>query len=93
VKDLELVILVDEGGYNWSAVGVFRAKDGRLYWGADSGCSCSSPFDGRTSVDLEPLTRDNMQEAIDEVRRVTDSVGEVTSFIEELEALLKGAAK
>ncbi len=53
---LEKVGEVDDPGacYSFDIFAVWRAADGTLYWGQDSGCSCPSPFeDVRGLEDLE----------------------------------------
>ena len=55
---LTLVADVDiAGGYAFDTVLVYRRdSDGKLFWSADSGCSCPTPFDFLQDVsDLEPL--------------------------------------
>lgn len=44
--------------YEWDLLEVWRRKsDGRLFYYADGGCSCNSPYDGvRGWDDLSPLT-------------------------------------
>jgi len=43
--------------YEFDMVVVFRRiEDGKLFWGADSGCSCPLPFERFTSIEsLSPL--------------------------------------
>lgn len=36
--------------YQFDLTAVWRADDGTLYWGDDSGCSCPSPFEDVGSV-------------------------------------------
>lgn len=40
------------GSYEFDIIAVWRHKEtGRLYWGADSGCSCPSPFESTTALE------------------------------------------
>lgn len=56
MKGYTRVAELNTGGYDWSAVGVWRQKDtGRLYWATDSGCSCFAPWDNLDEASLSPL--------------------------------------
>lgn len=37
--------------YEFDIFAVWKHKDGRLFYGSDSGCSCPSPFENFTSLD------------------------------------------
>lgn len=39
------------GGYDFDLFVVWRDAAGTLYWGADSGCSCPSPFEDTYALD------------------------------------------
>lgn len=44
-------------GYEFDMVTVWEDESGALFWAADSGCSCPSPFEDYNSKDsLTPLT-------------------------------------
>lgn len=89
----ELVLEMDEGGYSWSAVGIFkRHSDGALFWSTDSGCSCSSAWDRTSDGDLEPLTVDSLSE----LQRSIDGleyfdISEKHSFMQAAQAMVAGA--
>ncbi len=36
--------------YSFNTFAIWRAADGTLYWGQDSGCSCPSPFENVRSL-------------------------------------------
>lgn len=49
LAELEL----SEPDYSFDTLVVWRhTKTGRLYWAHDSGCSCPSPFEDYTSIDM-----------------------------------------
>lgn len=62
VAEIEL----DHKGYQFNLIGVWRDKEGRLWWGCDSGCSCPSPWARVAELDrlfnFDPL-RDALYEA------------------------------
>lgn len=35
----------EEDSYGFRIFALFKDKDGKVYWGTDSGCSCRSPFE------------------------------------------------
>lgn len=89
-KGYELITEVVEADYSWSAVGLFKqVATGRVYFATDGGCSCNGPWDDLTEGDFTPLTRDNMQEAIEAAKNTHEGPGEITAFIAEIEALLR----
>lgn len=59
--DLKIVASInDTTGYDFDMVVVWKHKDGKLYWQADSGYSCPSPFEEYDSLaSLNHLTREN----------------------------------
>lgn len=64
--DLELVGSAHDPDecYSFDQFTVWRSKDGTLYWGSDSGCSCPAPFEGVSSLDdLETGDETAMQKA------------------------------
>lgn len=50
--------------FNMSAV-FHHTPSGALFYATDSGCSCPSPFENMTTLDLKPITR--MQDWLDHV--------------------------
>jgi len=56
---LEITAVLNEPGLSWeyNTVLLFRRlEDGKLFWAADSGCSCPTPFEGYKTVEsLNPL--------------------------------------
>lgn len=38
--------------YEFDMVIVWKDKEGNLYWAADAGCSCPTPFEEYTSIEL-----------------------------------------
>lgn len=52
--DLELVEMFErpDMSYEFDMLGVWKHADGTVYWAQDSGCSCPSPFEGFTSLEL-----------------------------------------
>jgi hypothetical protein len=66
---LTLVGMADEAGlsYEFSMFGVWKDAGGQLYYGADSGCSCPSPFEDFTSLEaLTMATAAEVHAALDE---------------------------
>lgn len=59
-----------EEDYNWSVIGVIKADDG-YYVGADSGCSCYSPWENYEDASdfVGPMSFDDMSE---EVRSIAE---------------------
>jgi hypothetical protein len=60
IDTLEFVAEMDRssGSHEFDLMRVFKSKEtGRLFYGADSGCSCPSPFERVSSLaDLTPIT-------------------------------------
>lgn len=52
------------GSYEFDMVVVWRHEDGRLFVGADSGCSCPSPFEDFGSLD-ELIEVNGLAEIVD----------------------------
>jgi hypothetical protein len=50
-----------EHGYEYDIIAVWKDQCSRFLRGQSSGCSCSSPFDGRGMDDLEPTTPEEFQ--------------------------------
>ena len=69
---LTFVAEVDDkdASYSFNKMVVWRRdSDGKLFWAADSGCSCPSPFEGYNAVeDLSPLP-EKAEEFIDSLTR------------------------
>jgi hypothetical protein len=62
---LEIFAEEDIGGsYEFDTLCVWREKKtGFLYWAQDSGCSCPTPFEGRSSIaDLTPMVLSEFRE-------------------------------
>lgn len=57
----------DGGGYDWDCFTVWKSIEGNtFYWGADSGCSCTSPFEDLNSLaDLTSGTAQQAHDALD----------------------------
>jgi len=53
----------DNEPYQFNMVIVFKHENGDLFWGADSGCSCPSPFEDYNGIeDLEKLNEDTFHD-------------------------------
>ncbi len=66
VQQLQLVevFAAGEGGYEWSEFVAWQAPSGRLYWFADSGCSCNGYGDNFSTVaDFSDGDRDALERA------------------------------
>ena len=63
-------------GYEWDEFHVIRGRDGNLYVGADSGCSCNDFYDA--ALALDDLTRvSSWIEAAEQVKEwISDSKGD-----------------
>ena len=62
---LEIVSCIDDpqASYEFDMMMVWRDREGRLFWAADSGCSCPEPFESYESVEsLTPLTDESWHE-------------------------------
>ena len=57
--DLTLIHTLDERlSYEFNMLLVWEHKDGRLFWAADSGCSCPDPFEDYSTLEsLNPITQ------------------------------------
>lgn len=87
----ELVEQLEEGGYSWSAVGIFkRYSDGALFWATDGGCSCNSAWEYTTDGDLEPLTVDSLSELQRRVSGLDFGVSEKHEFMQAAQAMVAG---
>ena len=63
---LKQLLHIDVGGsYEFDMFTVWYDENGKLYWAADSGCSCPSPYEDYTSLDkLDTGTRRDAIEAL-----------------------------
>lgn len=83
---LTIAAEVDFGGScEFDMYVVWKDKDGLLYFGHDSGCSCPSPFDDTADIHgLERIT------SVDPVRSALGSQAEgAADFLREVEVLCK----
>lgn len=65
-KEFEIVVLVEDGGYDWDADSLLRDSSGQLYYFTDSGCSCTSFADYAKLTDLTPVA--SWQAAVDIIK-------------------------
>ena len=67
---------------------IWQHKDGRLFYGQDSGCSCPSPFENFNSLaDLTPITKTGFESFVKTLRSYADeSYGNKLKISELLEA-------
>ena len=65
---LTLVAEIDKGGgYDFDKLVVFQKPDGTLWYAADSGCSCPTPFEDIKLLDLKPIySRKDVLRILDE---------------------------
>ena len=86
VADLEM----REPDWDFDLVAVWKhTETGRLYWAADSGCSCPTPFEDYTSLDkLTPLSSENYDELKRYVASCTSS-GKRAAFLRKVRTALK----
>ena len=76
--DLTIVGEVDKGsGYDFNKFVVFQKKDQSIWYAADAGCSCPTPFEGIKLPDLKPLC------SVAEFQRALDEWGGYTNARED----------
>jgi hypothetical protein len=66
------IVKVFHGGeaYSFNLIVVWKASDGKFWYGSDSGCSCPSPFEYiRTYDDLNRLHKKNFNKFQDYVTK------------------------
>jgi len=80
---LEIVGELDEGEpYSFNMVVVWKNKKGKLFYAADSGCSCPSPFEDYEGEEtLTKLTKENLDEFEKTVRKLRVSTDKQNDFI------------
>jgi len=92
--DLEILLSMDANiCYEFNTHVLFKHKDGRLFYGADRGCSCPTPFeDFRGIQDLELVTLETLEELESRIMQVDDiSIVEKKGFIDKAYEYLKNA--
>lgn len=89
---LEIVADFDGGvAYEFDMVVVWKDRSGNLYWAADAGCSCPSPFEDYSSIEsLTPL-KTQRDIAKLETNRVLESgeLADWTEFIQQVHGLMR----
>lgn len=80
---------LSEPNYSFDMIAAWKDKDGNIYLGTDSGCSCPTPFENYAGVqDLTgPLT---IEEAIEESKSIYVPSYEYSYEPEAFEAFLAG---
>ncbi len=73
--------------YEFDMVVVWKAiESGNLYWAADSGCSCPTPFEDYNSIeDLNPFNYEEIERAVKD--RYGASDGEKQDFLRKVRNL------
>lgn len=92
---------LSSGSYEFDYVTVWQSTDDKrtFYIGADSGCSCPSPFEGVSSLaDLDRLNPDNPRPQIEEFFRLGDvhyshSVANIMKGVNDMVLAVKEAQK
>lgn len=60
----------DDDSWQFDMTVIFQGPDGTLYWADDSGCSCSSPFEGFKT--LESLMTGTFYELVHHLNKLLD---------------------
>lgn len=69
--DLEIVLGLDEPNmsYEFNMFVIWQHKDGRLFYGIDSGCSCPCPFEDVHGLDqLTAITKHGFDSFVSELK-------------------------
>lgn len=87
---LTIVDSIDTGGsYEFDIVAIWKDSDGNLFWAADSGCSCPTPFENYTDVaSLDRLTRESWKYFEETVRGRYSFDAEGERFLRDVEQLV-----
>lgn len=64
-----------EPNYSFDLTVLWKAEDGTLYWGDDSGCSCPSPFE-----DISTLAKLSTGTKFDFIKHVNDLLSNVREY-------------
>ena len=72
--------------YEFDMVVVWKDKEGNLFWAADAGCSCPTPFEDYTSVELlNKFNYEDIKQAVKE--RYGPSEAEKRDFLRKVRDL------
>lgn len=82
---LKIIAMLDEAGlcYEFNMFGVWVDDKGNLYYGADMGCSCPSPFE---NTSIEGLTKASKGVIMDEAKFWGATAEQVMELFDVLDA-------